>query len=251
MPYPLSSPVSAGQPTAAAHYNDLRQDTLTLGAADSDAVKLATFLQRFVSGMQLVYLATNRVRVAFSPLNPPTIMINGYMLQATSNVDLPPSQFSGVSALYYIFANRTAGSKSFTLSVNTSSTEAADQRLVGTAYWDGSSVTQITSYYGTNGLPAADYDSGWFAVSYNTNYAKAHGLNAIPRTYLLLHATDSAGASENVAVTVCFTGTDSFSVIGFTNIEILISCPNSSAYGTVTSTRRSSGSGYYRILAWR
>ena len=251
MIYPLSSAVSAGQPTAAAHYNDLRLDSLTLGADETDAVKLATFLQRFVSGMQLVYLAANRVRVAYSSLNPPTIMINGHMLQATANVDLPASQFTGVPALYYIFANRAAGSTSFTLTVNTSATEAVDQRLVGTAYWDGSAVTQITSYYGTNGLPAADYDSGWFAVAYNNSYTKAHGLNAIPRAYLLLHATDAAGASENVVVGVCFTGTDSFNVIGFSSTDILITCPNSTAYGCVTSTRRSSGSGYYRILAWK
>ena len=35
MTYPLSTTVSAGQPTAAAHYNHLRSDALRFGQAET------------------------------------------------------------------------------------------------------------------------------------------------------------------------------------------------------------------------
>ena len=47
MTYPLSFPVTPGQPTAADHYNNLRKDTLTLGQTDADAVNLGAFFKRF------------------------------------------------------------------------------------------------------------------------------------------------------------------------------------------------------------
>ena len=75
-------------------------------------------------------------------------MIRGYMCQAAANVDLPANSFSGGSADWYIFANRAAGSSAFTLSVNSSATEGADQRLIGICRWDGSALdsTSIQTY---------------------------------------------------------------------------------------------------------
>ena len=103
MSYPLSSPVTAGQPTAADHYNNLRKDALRLGQADADAVPIGTFFQRFTQALDIEILATNRLRVPYIAINPPTVMIKGYMCQATANVDLPSSQFSGAAATWYIF----------------------------------------------------------------------------------------------------------------------------------------------------
>jgi len=49
---------------------------------------------------------------------------------------------AGAAAAYYIFANRTDDSTTFTLTVNTVSTEAASQRLIGRFYWDGSKIVK-------------------------------------------------------------------------------------------------------------
>jgi hypothetical protein len=251
--YPLSTPVTAGQPTAADHYNNLRLDALTLGQADANTVKLGAFLGKLVLGMKIEALATNRLRVAYDPNNPATVMINGYMLQATANVDLPSAQFSGTAALWYVFANRSDGSSTFTLSVNTSATPTANQRIIGTAYWDGANVTTVTSTYaGTSGLPPADYDSGWFACAYNTTYTKAHSLSAAPRLVVLLHNTASDGSGESCVVVNAKDGTAlMYGLVGLDASSIYVKSGSDSAAGTITSTRRVSAAGYYKILAWK
>ncbi len=84
--YPASREVSPGQATAASQYNDLRRDALTLGAQASDARSLAEFFCRYIDGISLVYLPTNRLRVPAVTTRPPTLMINGYMCQACHTV---------------------------------------------------------------------------------------------------------------------------------------------------------------------
>ena len=65
------------------------------------------------------------------------------MVQAVANVDLAAGEKpAGAAADYYIFANRVAGSTTFTLTVDTSITEAANQRLIGRFYWDGSAIVK-------------------------------------------------------------------------------------------------------------
>lgn len=183
MTYPISEEVTPGQPTASAHYNNLRRDALRLGNADVDSLTIAGFLNRHFEHMNLQYLATNRVRVPHSINQPPTLMINGCLLQATASVDLPSNQFTGVAALWYIFAVRTPGSTTFTLAVNTAAAEATDQRLIGECYWDGENilVPSIKCYFQpVLALSAADYDSGWFAVTTGATYTKNHMLAALP-----------------------------------------------------------------------
>ena len=146
--YPSSLDVSAGQPTSIVQYNRLRADALRLGAPLADAVTQGSFFTSYASGIAITYLASNRLRILFDAHFPPTIMIRGYMCQAAANVDLPANSFSGGSADWYIFANRAAGSSAFTLSVNSSATEGADQRLIGICRWDGSALdsTSIQTY---------------------------------------------------------------------------------------------------------
>ncbi len=252
MTYPLSSPVTSGQPTAADHYNNLRKDALNLGQADADVVNLANFFNRFSQGVRIEYLATNRVRVPFAGSNPPTLMINGFMLQATDNVDLPSGLISGSPATWYIFANRAAGSNTFTLTANTSATEGTDQRLIGQAYWNGTSLGLIDCYLSTNALPPADYDSGWFSCTHDTTYTKAHGLGAYPRSIILYHATDSAGTSEWVPVTVVNSNNTIMSPVSCDAVSIYVQTGSHPSYpATCYSTRRTSAVGYYRIFAWR
>lgn len=142
--YPASQDVSAGQPTGYQQYNRLRADALRMGAGQNDAVPMGRFLGQYQSGIHLTYLANNRLRIQYDPRFPPTIMINGYMCQTDHNVDLPSNSFSGANALWYIFAQRTQGSSEFTLSVNTSATEAPDQRLIGVCEWNGSAIEQTS-----------------------------------------------------------------------------------------------------------
>jgi hypothetical protein len=250
MTYPLSSQVSAGQPTAADHYNNLRKDALSLGQSDTEAVNLGTFLKRFASGIKLEYLANHRVRVPHTSSNPPTLMINGYMLQANANVDLPAGLISGPSATWFIFAVRSAGSNTFTLTANTSSSEGNDFRLIGQAYWTGSVLMSIQCYLAPSSLPPADYDSGWFACTYNTVYNKPHGLGTCPRLISLYHSIDSAGTSEWVKVTYVQSGQNLFEVLGCDSSSIYIQTGTSSDNSTCYSSRRLSSGGFYRVFAW-
>ena len=252
MTYPQSSEVTPGQPTAAAHYNNLRADALYLGNDSADSKSLAGFLNRHAEFMSLEVLNSTRLRVPYSINQPPTLMINGCLLQASANVDLASNQFSGSAATWYVFAVRSAESTTFTLAVNTSSAEATDQRLIGEAVWDGSAITAVTCYFTPAAqLCPADYDSGWFGVSYNTTYTKAHGLGQTPRQVILVWSASSTGASENIPVTSVGNNSNGFPVLGYDSTYIYATTGDSASSGTVRSTRVTSASGYYRFMAWK
>jgi len=148
--YPRSSVKADSQPTGYQDYNELLDDATYLGAGPGagaetiQAVTLSALLAQYVRHVRPAYLATNRLRVPFTSVRPPALMVNGYMLKATADVDLPASQFSGAAALWYIFANRTAGSTTFTLTINTSPTASGDQRRIGSVYYDGTNVDQYS-----------------------------------------------------------------------------------------------------------
>jgi hypothetical protein len=145
MTYPNSSSVSAGQPTAVDHYNDLRLDALFFGQAAVDAVNLATLFSRFEKNVNLELLDTDRIRLAASPTSTVELMIGGYPVQAVANVDLAAGDKpSGGAATWYVFAVRTASSTTFTLDANTSSTEWAGARRIGSFDWDGAAITETT-----------------------------------------------------------------------------------------------------------
>jgi hypothetical protein len=251
--YPASVDVSPGQATASSQYNNLRKDALTLGAAPEDSRTLGKFFTCYISGVRLEYLATNRVRVSHVTTNPPSVMVNGYMCQATAIVDLPAGSFSGAAAMWYIFARRNSGSASFTLEVNTSPVEGTDQRLIGQCYWDGSNLTASSVYtYSAQGLGLPDYDSGWFAVADSNTYTRAHNLGVTPRLVVLLHATTSTPNTNDELVLVN-TVSISYGVsnMGWNAVNIIAQSGTYGGYGTCLNIRRYSGSGYWRIQAWR
>lgn len=141
MTYPESANVSAGDGTLASHYNNLRADGVFLGQVAADSVPLGTLLERYESRLELELLDTTKIRVPASATAPVSLLIDGYLCQAVADVDLDGGEVpAGGAAAYYIFANRTGSSTTFTLTVNTSSTEAADQRRIGRFYWDGSKI---------------------------------------------------------------------------------------------------------------
>jgi len=238
----------------AAHYNNLRRDALLLGQPDLDAVSLGTFLKRFASGIQLIYLSSNRIRLLYNPLDPPTLVINGCLLQNNAVVDLPAGQFSGSAATWYIFAVRTPGASTFTLQVNTSALETADTRIIGVAIWSGTKVDFVYSTLSpSDQLLAADYDSGWFAVAATGNYTKAHGLLQWPRLVVLLHSVDAGGTQEWIPVSVIQNSAATMmSAFGWSSVNVYADAGEDGASAaTCYSSRRSSSSGYWRILAWR
>jgi len=146
MTYPLSSDVTAGQPTAASHYNNLRADALRLGQALADSANLGDLLARWeAANLTITILGTDRLRVPCSAVAPVGLIVNGFMLRSISNVDLSAGgKPSGSPATWYVFACRTAGSSNFTITVNSSATEGTDQRLIGSFYWDGSAIQEPT-----------------------------------------------------------------------------------------------------------
>lgn len=145
--YPTSSDVTSGQSTLATHYNTLRADALRAGAAATNAVNMGQMLAGYSKHVQLEYLAANKVRVPYSASAIPALMVYGYMLRLTANADLGEAP-AGAAATYYVFANRNSASTEFTLSVNTSSIPAEDQRCIGEFYWTGAALRQgsIKSY---------------------------------------------------------------------------------------------------------
>ena len=143
MSYPLSADVSAGDITAAAHYNNLRSDALRLGQLAADAVNLGAILESYESKLNIVRLGTTLVRVEASAAVPVAIIVAGVPVRSVANVDLPAeSAPAGAADTYYVFANRVAGSTSFTLSVNVVSAEGAAQRRIGQFYWNGTEVVK-------------------------------------------------------------------------------------------------------------
>ncbi len=141
MPYPNSSEVSDGMPTSFQQYNRLRKDALFLGQAETDAAPAGLLLARYMEGLQLQALDTDRVRIPASGTAPVGLVIGGCPLQAVANVDLPlGSRPSGSAAEYFVFAVRSVGSTTFTLDTNTSATETSTTRLVGRFYWDGDKI---------------------------------------------------------------------------------------------------------------
>lgn len=141
MTYPLSSPVLAGQPTAAAHYNYLRTDALYLGQASEDAAVLGQLLAHYSDNLNLSRLGSNRLRIEAAPETPVALVIQGCPCRVTANVDLASGAApSGSAAAWFVFVQRASGASTFTLSVNTSATPAPNQALIGAFYWDGSQI---------------------------------------------------------------------------------------------------------------
>jgi len=147
MTYPLSGEVTSGQPTASSQYNNLRNDAIYLGKDDLNAVPLGSLLAHYEEGLKLEQLETDRVRVPASATAMVYLVVNGYMLNANTNVDLSAgSKPSGSAAQYYVFAVRSDGSTTFTLDVNTTSTESTNRRRIGGFYWDGSKLDTASIY---------------------------------------------------------------------------------------------------------
>lgn len=251
MAYPSSSDVTAGQPTAAAHYNNLRKDALYLGNDSATALTLGAALAQYIENVKLEYLATNCVRIPYDAAAPARIMIDGYMLQAFADVDLAAGSFSGAAAKYYIFAVR-ALTPTFTLAVSTSSTVTPGSRLIGECYWAGSSLTSYSIYaYSQPQLAPADFDSGWFSVAYNNTYGFTHNFLSVPRVIMLFWSATNDYSTISEIVAICGTGSTPRSPLAANLFDVTIKTGNDSSTGCILNLNGNSGGGYYRVLLWR
>ena len=91
MTYPLTSPISPGDPTLASQYNNLRADALYCGQSAADAVTLGQLLTRYETRLRLEKLNTAQVRVPASADDPVSLFVGDHLLQAVANVDLDAS----------------------------------------------------------------------------------------------------------------------------------------------------------------
>jgi hypothetical protein len=250
MTYPTSSDVSAGQPTASAHYNNLRKDALLFGQSPADSRLAGDFLGCLVLNMNLAVNPglSDRIQCVYDSQFPPSVVIDQCLLVNTTHVYSP--SHSGSAGVYYIFANRAPAATTFTLTLNASPTVSAAQRLIGEAYWSGTAFAGVLSYR-YNAMPAAHYDSGWFAVTTTTAYTKAHNLGSVPRFFIVYHSTASDGSSENVIIGNVMDTTHAKAPIGFTAVNAYYQSGADATSGTCYSTRRFSNAGYIRILAWK
>lgn len=253
MTYPASSDVSAGQPTASAHYNNLRKDALYLGNTITESVNLGSFLDDYVENLSLEYLATNRVKVPYDANRPARMMINGRMLKATADVTLPSGELTGFPAgTYYVFAFRLAAPE-FGLAIASTPALMADTKLIGQFYYDGASIITgtIICYYNAD-LPPADYDSGWWACAYGTAYTKNHYLGVDPRLVVLFYCASADGSTNQYPVFALKDTAGYMSPLMLvTNTSIRVKTGSDAAAGVYTGTFAVSAAGYYRVQAWR
>lgn len=146
--YPTSTNKSGSDYIAYQDNNELRNDAIYLGGyvqgETQQSKTLAELLAGYQSQMRLQYLATNKVKI--NPYTTACIVIDGYLLTASLAVNLA-SAISGAAGIKYIYAKRTAGSTTFTLTTDGSS--GSDCRAIGELYFDGSNVVQdsIKSYF--------------------------------------------------------------------------------------------------------
>jgi hypothetical protein len=165
MTYPLSNIITPGDATLASQYNNLRSDALYLGQAPTDAVSIGQLLERYESRLTLRKLTNVQVRVPASGNESVSLFVDGYLVQAQENVDLPETSAPNGAGTWYVFANRNAECNAFTLSISTSPTENSGRRRIGRFYFDGTAIvkdsvcSELSEYLGSllhflNPMPA-------------------------------------------------------------------------------------------------
>jgi hypothetical protein len=161
--------VAAQDPTEAVNYNVLEMFSRFWGVVADDLdetpnqnVDLPTLFSRWIQNVRLERLTSTTVRVPYSPDRPPSMVIDGHLVQATADVD--SSTISGSAATLYVIAVRSG--TTFTIEVRTSSSEGSDERCIGSLYWDGAAVVKYTlvAYESDYHLERDERVSAWACV---------------------------------------------------------------------------------------
>jgi len=125
----------------------------------------------------------------------------------------------------------------------------------GTAPFLVASTTRVNSLNAdqVDGLSILKYDSGWFAVSANTTYTKAHGLGQTPTIVQVFYSDTSDGTGDVVVVTGSDNSYGTFcheSVcdLDATNVKVRAGT-YVAAYVDSGGTTRTPTSGYAKVVA--
>lgn len=141
MTYPLSSAVSAGDPTEASQYNNLRADALCLG---NDPETSGNMLQLLCTAMGCVRLSRTgltEITLTASESEPCAVVISGKIYSVTESLTLTiPDVDMTLHGRYHIYAQPAADGK-FTLAYAYAAGTAPDaSRMIGTFLWDGTGI---------------------------------------------------------------------------------------------------------------
>ncbi len=120
--------------------------------------------------------------------------------------------------------------------------------LITAEIWNTDVVNNLRALHDANFRGV--YDSGWFAVTYNTAYEKAHGLNGMPRHMVVLWAATAQPPSYHFVITVLHEGGPCGLAMYPTPTTVRVRTGSNPTGGTFLSPMVSSNAGYYRILAW-
>lgn len=220
MVYPLSEQWSDDDGVKRQNLNRMRADAQYLGKVkklnkdndgegDPQAVNLGTFLERYIFNCRPELLGTTQIRVPFTADRPPTIMINGFMLQAEADVDSPV--YSGGADTIYILAIRTVDSTTFTIALRTSPSEGTDERLIGQVAWDSAAFDSnllITYELEGFGLQHTDAEivKAWVAFTGSTGVIlDSHDVTSVVRNstgdWTITWETDFVDTTYAIVVT--------------------------------------------------
>ena len=150
MTYPLSSPVTEGQATEAAQYNNLRSDAVFLGGDPAASGTLRDLLYSSAGVYSLVQEGKTTIKLPASSSAPVGLMIGGGIYSVSENLTLSVSSASTPAAgRYTVYAIASGGAFSLALS------STGQSRAIGSFCWDGSGIIPGTLHTSSENIISA------------------------------------------------------------------------------------------------
>ena len=199
----------------ASHPND-RADEITAietfvgasGAAQSYNAAMLTLLKNYIQGCKLAYIGDDSLTVESGEALIPNVTTGKRLRVQTSNVtadtdNLDSGSSFANSTTYYVYLTAEASGTGWVVSISTDDTSPDGftyYKRIGTFVTDGSGDILEGSISNVNGnkevLSYKSYDSGWFAISQNTQYTKTHSLGTTKVIATLYFSTASDGSAN-------------------------------------------------------
>ena len=142
MSYPNSSPVSAGDPTEAVQYNNLRKDAVYLGNEPGASGTLLDLLYQTAGAIRLSRNGKTGIRLTAGADDPCGVMIDGAIFTAREVLDLTVSADDfPQGGKYGIYA---AGQRDGSFRLEAGSETLSGRRRIGSFIWSGSGIIPET-----------------------------------------------------------------------------------------------------------
>jgi hypothetical protein len=218
--------VAAQDPTEAqADYNTLRQFArfwaLTIDDPDdieNESVVVSTLFQRWIQNVRPIAVSSDtKIRVVYSADRPPSMILDGHLVQNTSNTT--SDAYVGGAGTIYGIAIRNG--KRFTLEIRDSSVEGEDERVVCEMEWDGSAIIDgsIVSYEaeGIGGVQELDPEviKAWCSVLLAGSIGDSHQVSSVSKGATGIYTINLSRSflNNNYAVVGCaYNATAGFNV---------------------------------------